>query len=154
MILSLILFCLLGITIASIKNKLTGKPVPHLLRSVKRTQIGFHEEQVTRFFVIEDFGDINASKDLNLITDPIDKISSTQHYDFIATVGDNIYEKGIDNMKDLSDADEIMKHFKKPSLGEIPMYLTLGKHDCYSDYKKKSVIVPSTPNGTWNLIIQ
>lgn len=119
---------LFGITTAIVKDKLKNDEVPDLLSLIDIAEEA-EEESITRFFVVGDFGDTQAKEDINHVTDTMAKISSTQKYEFIATVGDNIYENGIESMEDLSNADEIMKFFKKPTLEDIPMYLTLGNHD-------------------------
>ena len=71
------------------------------------------EDNLTRFFVVGDFGDLTKSNDLHRVTDSMSYLGSQEKFDFIATVGDNIYENGIASMDKLEDANLIMKAFKK-----------------------------------------
>lgn len=82
-----------------------------------------------RFFVIGDFGYLQHFSYLDHVTDIMSQISSEEKYDFIATVGDNVYDNGIVDIKKRDDVDKIMSAFKKPALKDLPMYLTLGNHD-------------------------
>ena len=82
-----------------------------------------------RFFIVGDFGDLTAREDLDQVTDAMNKLASKNKYDFIATVGDNVYENGIESMDKLDDVKDIMTYFKKPNIKKMPMFLTLGNHD-------------------------
>ena len=105
---------------------------------LKQTQTSnLDEDSISRFFVIGDFGDLETYSDLEHVTNIMENLSSNQNFDFIATVGDNVYENGIESMKKLDDVNKIMKSFKKPHIKNTPMYLTLGNHDCYSDYENE-----------------
>ena len=136
---------------AQVKLKLMGEE--DILVTDQQTQETLKEDAendtVQRFFVIGDFGDMATYTDLDHVTDMMQKISSSQKFDFIATVGDNVYEKGIKSMDKLDEVNQIMKAFKKPTLQDIPMYLTLGNHDCYSDYKNE--IEYSKYDKQWNM---
>ena len=69
----------------------------------------------TRFFVVGDYGDLTKYNDLHRVTDFMEYLSTQETYDFIATVGDNVYENGIQSMDKLDDVKAIMKAFKKTS---------------------------------------
>lgn len=135
----------------NLKFKLMGEDSYTIADAEIKTHINgsYNTAKVHRFFVVGDFGDTSSYKDLDYVTDIMDSVSSSQKYDFIATVGDNVYENGIENMKKLDDANKIMGAFKKPNVKDIPMYLTLGNHDCYSDYKNE--IKYSEYDDQWNM---
>ena len=93
-----------------------------------------NKDSIHRFFIIGDFGDTETYENLDYVTDTMSKISSDNKIDFIATVGDNMYENGIEDIEDLDNVNKVMKAFKKPNVENLPMYLTLGNHDCYSNF--------------------
>ena len=86
-------------------------------------------DTISKFFVVGDFGDIETYSNLEHVTDVMNQLSSNEKYDFIATVGDNVYEKGIESMSKLDTVNKIMNSFKKSHIKDTPMYLTLGNHD-------------------------
>lgn len=49
------------------------------------------------------------------------------------SVGDNIYENGIENPNDYVYANKIMQYFQKENIKNVPLYIAAGNHDCYSD---------------------
>ena len=79
----------------------------------------------------------------------MDKQAKESKVDFMLTVGDNLYENGIESMTDLTAINKVMSYFQSPNLKNLPMYVTLGNHDCYTDYKNE--LTYSTINNQWKL---
>lgn len=68
------------------------------------------------FFVVGDFGDLGdqgrADKNyFDHVTTAMDTTAKTTGVDFMLSVGDNIYENGIESPNDYSYADKIMTYF-------------------------------------------
>lgn len=106
-------------------------------------------EDVQRFFVVGDFGDLDSKENIDHMTNIMDHLSEKQTYDFIATVGDNLYPNGIESMDNLENISSVMEFFQKSNTKDLPMYLTLGNHDCYVDYQNE--IKYSEVNEQWNM---
>ena len=90
-------------------------------------------DNILRFFVIGDFGFYYHYRQVSSVTDSMNDLATKNHYDHIITVGDNIYEKGIEDINNRWKAWLVMSVFKKSALKNILIYPTLGNHDCYVD---------------------
>jgi hypothetical protein len=142
---------ILGTTFAIVDQKLEKVDIPELIGSALKEPQNKHssDEKVQRFFVVGDFGDPETKENIDHMTDIMDHLAETQEYDFIASVGDNLYPNGIESMDDLKSVDSVMEFFQKSNTKDIPMYLTLGNHDCYADYQNE--IKYGEVNEQWNM---
>lgn len=151
MVIKAVLLSLLiaSLTATSVQNFLLDPDTKYISdRQIKEPQNG-DEIPVERFFVIGDFGDVENSEHLDFMTNVMDQLAGEEEFSFITTVGDNVYPSGIEDIKDLKVADEIMSYFQKPNLKDLKMYPTLGNHDCYIDYSNE--IKYSQFNDQWEM---
>jgi len=147
-IIALIAWILVLLVSTSASQTKKEGPVQHLLKSLlANDEVSI--DSVKRFFIVGDFGDLTAREDLDQVTDAMNKLASKNKYDFIATVGDNVYENGIESMDKLDDVKDIMTYFKKPNIKKMPMFLTLGNHDWVSDIQNS--IDFSKVDEQWNM---
>lgn len=148
----LVVLILLVFYCQGMRSDLFDESIPKInYEKMARTQIhrpSRSDDLTTRFFVVGDFGDVTALDDLDKVTTLMNEFSSEEDYEFSITVGDNVYENGIVSMDNLTDVQSIMSKFKKDSLRNVPMYLTLGNHDCYSDINNE--IQYSKFDSQWN----
>lgn len=54
--------------------------------------------EVFRFFVIGDYGDVSKYRILSSVTDTMNNLASEHSFSHIVTVGDNIYENGLEDI--------------------------------------------------------
>ena len=94
--------------------------------------LGLASAQLLNFTVVGDFGLVeHLSYADKLFTAINDHTAAGHPFSFFVTVGDNIYPSGITDLNDktlYNTLDELL--YKKPELKNIPMYATLGNHDC------------------------
>lgn len=148
-----IILILLIICLTFTRCKLLEGVIPTLVSDEilkdKEKKVTSIPETTTRFFVVGDFGDPTSLDDLDTVTDMMNELSGQEKYEFTLTVGDNVYEKGIESMKNLDAVQSIMKKFKKKNLRSVPLYLTLGNHDCMSDIQNE--IDYTMYDSQWNM---
>lgn len=118
--------------------------------------LGLVAAEPARFGVIGDFGDLGdigrAKKNYwGKVSNAMNKFAQYNPFDFLMTVGDNVYPNGIEKDGDYSQMDAILSHLKKPYLKDLEVYATLGNHDCYSDYRREIQYTTDQNGQTWQL---
>lgn len=56
--------------------------------------------------------------------------------DYVLTAGDNLYPDSAHHPRD-DEFEQILNHFRKPNLKNIPVYAVRGNHDCEFDWKRE-----------------
>lgn len=106
-------------------------------------------EKALKFYVIGDYGDSSKTSGLKDMARTMAASNSRGDHDFILTAGDNVYSYGVEDIKDLSKVKKILTHFNQSGLKDVPIYATLGNHDCRSNYKNE--ITMSKYFKNWNM---
>ena len=86
-------------------------------------------DDVTRFFVIGDYGQLENYFGIRTVGAMMDKIAANKKFDFITTLGDNFYPDGIDDLTYRMKPFMITQQFQRENLRDLPIYATLGNHD-------------------------
>lgn len=102
----------------------------------------------TTFFVIGDWGSKGEKAQVE-VAQAMDKIASERKVDFIATVGDNFYNDGVDSLDDEHFKRSFEDVYNLPHLKDLDWWVTLGNHDCRGD--RDIQIQYHTKNPKWNL---
>ena len=124
------------------------KDVP--LRSQNQTRAKTPpKDDVLRFFILGDFGQLENYFGIRTVGAMMDKMAANKSYDYITTVGDNFYKHGLEDITYRMKPFLITQQFQRENLRDLPIHVTLGNHDCHSNYLNE--IYYSDYNKQWNL---
>lgn len=101
-----------------------------------------------RFIVIGDWGDGGSAEQYSVAA-AMTSVAERQRIDFIATVGDNIYPKGVASIDDplFERAWEFV--YQHGALQDIPWWLSLGNHDYQGNIQAQ--IDYGAEHANWNM---
>lgn len=101
-------------------------------RKIMRDEFKELEKEIN-FLVIGDFGYVKEPITKSLASLVYQKVKKTFiQYDFVISVGDNFYKRGISKFKDTKPQKLLSQVFKLEQLG-IKWYSVVGNHDCVGD---------------------
>jgi hypothetical protein len=101
-------------------------------RNIMRSQMQSLEKEIN-FLVLGDFGYVKEPVTQNLSDLIYEKVKKTfVQYDFILSVGDNFYKKGIEKNNDPKAKQLLDKVFRMNDL-ELDWHGVLGNHDCFGN---------------------
>ena len=104
-------------------------------------------DDVTRFFIIGDYGELSNYLNIRKVSVLMDQIASQKNFSHIITAGDNFYSDGITNINFRLKPWIVTNLFQRESIGRLKIYPTLGNHDCHVDYRNE--ILYSNYNNQW-----
>lgn len=99
------------------------------------TQYTKADDLIYRFFVIGDFGWLSNFDKIGKVTNIMNNLAKKKNYSHMITTGDNFYLHGIRYIWNRFLPWIVMSQFKKSAIKNLPMYVTLGNHDCYGSVK-------------------
>ena len=107
------------------------------------------EDDVLRFFILGDYGQLENYAGIRIVGTMMDKLAKLKRFNHITTVGDNFYRHGIEDITYRMKPYLITQQFQRDYLRDLPVYATLGNHDCYSNATNE--LLYSQYNDQWNL---
>ena len=87
------------------------------------------KDDVLRFFIIGDYGELDNIFGVRTSTLMMDKLAKLKSFEHIVTAGDNFYNTGIDDINYRFKPNTITQLFNTENLHDLPIYATLGNHD-------------------------
>ena len=104
-------------------------------------------DDVTRFFIIGDYGELFNYLNIRKVSVLMDQIASQKNFSHIITADDNFYSDSITNINFRLKTCIVTNLFQRESIGRLKIYPTLGNHDCHVDYRNE--ILYSNYNNQW-----
>jgi hypothetical protein len=92
------------------------------------------------FLIVGDYGWIQDLGPSNAVFDVIEKTVSQKDFDFIATVGDNIYPIDGSNPTDEEFGLMLGLFSSRENLNKIPINVVRGNHDSYFDTQREAAL--------------
>jgi len=108
-----------------------------------------NNDDVVRFFVIGDYGELSSYFSIIETTSLMNKMAGDKNFSHIITAGDNFYSDGITNINYRFKPWFVTSLFRQGYIEKLPIYPTLGNHDCHVDYRNE--ILYSDYNAQWNM---
>jgi hypothetical protein len=107
------------------------------------------QDDVTRFFLIGDYGQLSNYLSIRRVTILMNDLASQKNYSHIITAGDNFYFDGITNLNFRLKPWIVTALFRRSHIGELSIYPTLGNHDCHVNYENE--VLYSDYNDQWKM---
>ena len=107
------------------------------------------EDDKLRFFMIGDYGELDNYFAVRKVGELMNQLAKKEFFEYILTAGDNFYFTGIENIHFRFKPWAISQQFKWSHIKHLPVYATLGNHDCESDFKNE--ILYHDYNDQWNM---
>ncbi len=101
------------------------------------------------FMLIGDFGDIDQLDKAEETFKTINAYAGDHDFKFFVTLGDNVYYEGISSVDD-PKFRKMYKLFENDNIKHLPIYPTLGNHDCYGK-PQAEVDISSKSDNNWEM---